>query len=52
MVRLVLLLILAALSACASDNLPMAHGPWRQLNQGKWAFNANALTAPPVGLTR
>ena len=52
MVRLALLCILAALAACSSDDLPMAHGPWRQLNQGKWAFNENALTQPPMGLSR
>jgi hypothetical protein len=52
MIRLALLSILAALAACSSDNLPMAHGPWRQLNSGKWAFNENALTEPPAGLSR
>lgn len=52
MVRLGLLLIIMALSACASDNLPVAHGPWRPLNPGKWAFNENALTQPPMGLSR
>lgn len=52
MVRLMFLCILAALSACASDNLPVAHGPWRPLNSGKWAFNENALTQPPMGLSR
>ena len=52
MVRLVPLLVLAALSACASNKLPVAHGPWHQLNQGKWAFNANALGEPPAGLSR
>ncbi len=52
MVRLMLVLVLVGLSACASNNPPMAHGPWRQLNQGKWAFNENALTQPPGGLGR
>ena len=52
MVRFALLLILSSLSACASNPLPLAHGPWRQLNQGKWAFNENALAEPPVGLNR
>jgi hypothetical protein len=52
MVRLPLLLIAATLTACAVNNLPVAHGPWRQLNQGKWAFNENALTEPPVGMSR
>ena len=52
MVRLALLCLLAALAACAADNLPMAHGPWRPLNPGKWAFSENALTEPPVGLSR
>ena len=52
MVRLTLLCIIIALAACSSDNLPTAHGPWRQLNPGKWAFNENALTAPPTGLSR
>jgi hypothetical protein len=52
MVRLPLLAIMLALVACASNNPPMAQGPWRQLNQGKWAFHENALTEPPAGLTR
>ena len=52
MVRLALLLMLVTLSACAANDPPMAHGPWRQLNQGKWAFNENALHAPPAGLRR
>lgn len=52
MVRLALLLILTSLSACDSNPLPVAQGPWRQLNQGKWAFNENALAEPPAGLSR
>jgi hypothetical protein len=52
MARLSLLLMLLALAACADHELPMAHGPWRPLNQGKWSFNENALTQPPPGLGR
>jgi hypothetical protein len=52
MVRLSILLILSGLSACASNNLRMAHGPWHQLNQGKWALNENTLVEPPAGLSR
>ena len=52
MVRLTLLLALAALTACAANTLPEAHGPWHQLNEGKWSFNENALIDPPTGLSR
>ena len=51
MLRLSLLLVLLILAACTAGP-PMAGGPWRQLNQGKWAFNENALTQPPPGLNR
>jgi hypothetical protein len=46
------ILILFALAACASHEPPMATGPWRQMNVGKWSFNENALTSPPPGLAR
>jgi hypothetical protein len=52
MARLTLLCTLITLAACSSETMPMAHGPWRQLNPGKWAFNENVLIEPPMGLNR
>jgi hypothetical protein len=52
MARLFFPFALLALASCAPAGPPMAHGPWRPLNQGKWAFNENALTQPPPGLAR
>jgi hypothetical protein len=50
-VRTVLLLTLLALGACASQEAPLAQGPWHPLNTGKWAFNSNMLTQPPTGFS-
>ena len=47
MVRLTLALLLTLLAAgCANDPLPVASGPVRQLNVGKWTPGPNDLTAP------
>ena len=50
--KLLILLLLPAIAACASNSLPQAEGPWHPLNAGKWSFQDNALTQPPAGFTR
>ena len=42
----VLLPLLAA--ACAEHSVPVASGPIRQLNVGRWMPGPNDLTTPPV----
>ena len=49
MFRLTLALLLTLLAAgCANDPLPVASGPVRQLNVGRWTPSANDLTVPPT----
>lgn len=51
MIRAIALVtMLAALSACAQQPPapPSAKGSWEPLNVGKWDFQDNALTQPPV----
>ena len=49
MFRLTLALLLTLLAAgCANDPLPVASGPVRQLNVGRWTPGANDLTVPPT----
>lgn len=46
----VLLPLLAA--ACAEHSVPVASGPIRQLNVGRWMPGPNDLTTPPVVVGR
>jgi len=47
--RLALALLLPlVVAACDGRPLPVATGPVRQLNVGRWTANANELTTPPV----
>lgn len=46
----VLLPVLAA--ACAERPLPIASGPVRQLNVGRWMPGPNELTTPPAVIER
>jgi len=52
MSRIVVLLLVLILVACASHEPRMASGPWHQVNVGKWSFSDNALTDPPAGFGR
>ena len=52
MSRIIVLLLVLALTACASHEPPVATGPWHQMNVGKWSFSDNALTDPPAGFAR
>lgn len=45
--RLLPLLALVLLAACASDGPPGVTGPVRQLNVGKWTPAPGELTVPP-----
>ena len=42
------LLLTLAVAACDGDPLPVAAGPVRQLNIGRWTPGPNDLAAPPV----
>lgn len=47
--RLALLVLLPLLAAaCAERPLPVASGPVRQLNVGRWMPGPNELTTAPV----
>lgn len=46
--RLLPLLLPLALVACDARPLPVASGPVRQLNVGRWAPSPNELTTPPA----
>lgn len=47
--RLALVVLLPLLAAaCADRPLPVATGPVRQLNVGRWMPSPNDLTSPPV----
>ncbi len=45
--RLALALLTLLVAGCADDPLPVASGPVRQLNIGKWTPSPNDLTVPP-----
>jgi hypothetical protein len=45
--RLLPLLTLILLGACAADGPPGVSGPVRQLNAGKWTPGPGDLTVPP-----
>lgn len=47
MTRILVLLSVLTLAACAAPEPPMPTGPWEALNSGLWGSGANALTAPP-----
>ena len=42
------LLLLLALAACDGRPLPVATGPVRQLNVGRWTPGPNDLSVPPA----
>lgn len=46
-IRLAAALLALALSACAARPLPVATGPVRQLNAGKWTPGLGDLALPP-----
>ena len=49
--RLALALLLPlVVAACDGRPLPVASGPVRQLNVGRWVPGANDLTTPPAAL--
>ena len=46
-IRLAALILALALAACAARPLPVATGPVRQLNVGKWVPGMGDLAVPP-----
>jgi len=46
------LLILLGLAACGVTPPPVAHGPFHQINVGRWSYNYNNLTTMPPGFVR
>lgn len=46
-IRLAATLLALSLSACGARPLPVATGPVRQLNVGKWTPGFGDLAAPP-----
>ena len=52
MSRIIVLLLVLVLAACAAHEPPVATGPWHQMNVGKWSFSDNALTDPPAGFAQ
>ena len=52
MSRIIVLLLVLVLAACAAHEPPVAAGPWHQMNVGKWSFSDNALTDPPAGFAQ
>ena len=48
MIKALVLASVVVLGACSSSRpLPVASGPVRQLNVGRWAPGPNELTVPP-----
>ncbi len=45
--RILAVLVLLALGACAPTPPPLPSGPWGQLNTGQWAASAAELEALP-----